>query len=318
MKSMLRQLFWAPVPWLVVMLAVGPAAAQDKGRNAPATAGDISRLENEIREQRTMILRMLKVEQERSELMLRLLEGRCGPGGSGAADAAGRQVPIPPEIARAGSGSANPSAASDAPAEMGGTGSPSSSGAGTATVRGKVQGPAKIENVYVYLDGMRSSGKGKSIEIVQKNKQFVPGLSVAVAGTKVTFPNRDVMFHNVFSPSPKPFDLGTRGGGDAGATVELDTTGVVEIYCNIHSKMNARILVVPSRVYAPVNADGTFRLEKVPVGKRKLVVWGPGFKAQRREVDVSANGAEATFNLEAEPYKAHPNKMGMPYGSYKE
>jgi plastocyanin len=188
-----------------------------------------------------------------------------------------------------------------------------------ASLRGRVQGTGgDLGSVHVYLEGMRSSGKGKTLEIIQKGKQFSPQLAVAVAGTKVTFPNRDVMFHNVFSPSPKPFDLGTRQAGEVGPSQDLDTPGVVEIYCNIHSKMTAKILVVPNRVYARVGPDGTFRLDKVPVGKRKLVAWGPGFKPQRREVEVTATGAELNFNLEAEPPKAHPNKLGMPYGSYKE
>jgi plastocyanin len=301
MKTMLRYATWTALAWTAALLAAGPEAAQDKGRGAPATAADIARLEGEIREQRTMILRMLKNEQERSDLMLKLLEGRCGPsaaaresrGDSGAQTAATDPAMVTPEPAAPASSS-------------------------TVTIKGKVTGQGKLDGVYVYLDGMRSSGKGKTLEIMQKGKEFIPSLAIAVAGTKATFPNRDVMFHNVFSPSPKPFDIGTKGAGETGPAVELDTPGVVEVYCNIHGKMNAKILVVPNRVYARANADGSFKLEKVPQGKRKLVAWGPGFKAQRRDVEVTADGADVTFNLEVEPYKPHPNKAGMPYGSYKE
>ena len=305
MKTMLRCALWTPIAWVVGLLAAGPAAAQDRGRGAPATVADIARLENEIREQRTMILHMLKIEQERSELMLKLLDGRCGDGGRSSRA---------PDADRA----AAPAAAATAAAAPGGDAADASPA--NVSVKGKVvvSGGAKLEGVYVYLDGMRSSGKGKTLEVAQKGKQFVPSMAVAVAGSRATFPNRDVMFHNVFSPAPKPFDLGTRGAGETGPTIDLDTPGVVEVYCNIHGKMNAKILVVPNRVYAAVAADGSFRLDKVPLGKRKLVAWGPGFKAQRREVDVTAAGADVTFNLEVEAYKAHPNKLGLPYGSYKE
>src|SRR5262245_21336568 len=185
--------------------AFEPAAlAQD--RNRPATVGDLARLEAEIREQRTIILQMLKSEQERSQMMLRLLEGRCGPAATGRGAAAAE--PIAGGGAAAASlgaaPAAPPSPGATAAGEAGAGGGDSSSS--MATLRGRVQGTGgDLANVHVYLEGMLSSGKGKTLEIVQKGKQFSPQLAVAVAGTKVTFPNRDIMFHNVFSPTPKPF-----------------------------------------------------------------------------------------------------------------
>jgi plastocyanin len=191
-------------------------------------------------------------------------------------------------------------------------------GSATAAVKGKVQGSGDLSNVYVYLEGMRSSGKGKALEIAQKDKQFSPRVAAVVAGTKVSFPNYDAMFHNVFSPSPKAFDLGTARAGEPGKAIELDTPGVVEVYCNIHARMNAKILVVPNRVFVKARPDGTFRLDKVPVGRRKIVAWGPSFKVERREVDVTPAGADVSFTMEPAPQKAHTNKSGLPYGSYKE
>jgi plastocyanin len=309
---------------LAVALAGAPGRAQDKGdrsdRNRPATAADIARLEAEIREQRTVILHMLKVEQERSDMIIKLLEGRCGTGPaldafrSTAGDSAAKGA------ASTGASSSTTTTSSSSSPEGGGD----SGGGATAvaTVKGRVQvgaaGGGDIGSIHVYLEGMRSSGKGKTLEIVQKGKQFQPQFAVAIAGTKVAFPNRDIMFHNVFSPAPKPFDLGTRQAGESGPLVELDTPGVVDVYCNIHSKMSAKILVLPNRVFARVAADGSFRLDKVPVGRRKLVAWGPGFKPQRREVEVTAAGIDVSFLLDPDPEKAHPNKLGAPYGSYKE
>jgi plastocyanin len=43
----------------------------------------------------------------------------------------------------------------------------------------------------------------------QKNKEFVPDLLAICAGSTVSFPNLDPIFHNVFSLSrPREFDLG--------------------------------------------------------------------------------------------------------------
>jgi hypothetical protein len=38
----------------------------------------------------------------------------------------------------------------------------------------------------------------------------------------------------------------------------------------------------------------------------------------QQKVDVTSGGAQATFTLDLEGPKAHMNKLGQPYGSYKE
>ena len=64
-------------------------------------------------------------------------------------------------------------------------------------------------------------------------------------GTTVTFPNYDAVYHNVFSPSPgNTFDLGSTRAGDKPGQVALTTPGVVDVFCNIHSKMSAKVLVL--------------------------------------------------------------------------
>jgi hypothetical protein len=133
------------------------------------------------------------------------------------------------------------------------------------------------------------------------------------------FPNLDAVFHNVFSPSGKnTFDLGSYRAGDQPRSVVLTTPGVVEVFCNIHSRMNATILVVPGPLYAKVGADGAFKLDNVPVGSRHLVAWSPNAKPATQKVDVSSSGGQANFTLDYEGPASHTNKLGQPYGSYKE
>jgi hypothetical protein len=93
---------------------------------------------------------------------------------------------------------------------------------------------------------------------------------------------------------------------------------VVEIFCNMHQKMTADVLVVPSNLYTKVHADGSFRLDNVPVGARKVVVWSPNSKPVQQKVDVTASGGQASFVLDREEAKAHANKLGQAYGSYRE
>ena len=68
------------------------------------------------------------------------------------------------------------------------------------------------------------------------------------------------------------------------------------------------------------SADGTFRIDNVPLGARKVVAWSPRAESVEQQVDVTASGAEVTFALQAQAddRKAHLNKTGQAYGSYRE
>jgi hypothetical protein len=106
--------------------------------------------------------------------------------------------------------------------------------------------------------------------------------------------------------------------GDAAKSVELTSPGIVDVFCNVHSRMHASVLVVPSSLYARVAADGSFHMDGVPLGSRKIVVWGPNSKTASQTVEVGPGGADVTFNLEAQPQAPHNNKFGQPYSSYKD
>src|SRR5690348_9786250 len=75
--------------------------------------------------------------------------------------------------------------------------------------------PPKPENVVLWLTPMGNSmaAKGPSqsqpLRLTQKDKQFHPHVLVVPVGAVVQFPNRDPVFHNVFSYfEGKRFDLG--------------------------------------------------------------------------------------------------------------
>jgi plastocyanin len=177
-----------------------------------------------------------------------------------------------------------------------------------------------VDDVYVYVDGLRGPpARGKTIEIKQEDRQFSPRHAVVQAGTTATFPNMDSVFHNVFSTSPRnSFDLGTYRAGDKVKSVTLTSPGVVDVYCNMHQRMSASILVLPNALFAKVKPDGSFRIENVPVGARKLVAWSPRAKPAQQKVDVSTTGAQVSFSLQHADAHAHLNKLGQAYGSYRD
>src|SRR5688572_1248190 len=130
----------------------------------------------------------------------------------------------------------------------------------------------------------------------QKQQAFAPRVLAVQAGTTVVFPNRDPVYHNVFSVSPaKRFDLGKYSQGHS-RRVRFDKPGLVNVYCDIHSDMAAWVYVVSHHVFDQANASGHFTLPEVPAGHYTLVAWHPDRGESTYEVDVPARG-EATVTV---------------------
>jgi plastocyanin len=133
------------------------------------------------------------------------------------------------------------------------------------------------------------------LELAQRGEAFRPTMVVVPVGARVTFPNGDNLFHNVFSYSrPKRFDLGRYPRGEA-KTVVFDKPGYVKVLCEVHKWMRAGVLVVENPYYARVEASGRVRLEDVPPGRYTVVVETFERRAQA-SVEVS-EGATARVAL---------------------
>jgi len=129
--------------------------------------------------------------------------------------------------------------------------------------------------------------------LAQKDQCFMPRVVVTPVGSAVDFPNLDPIYHNVFSVSPtRRFDLGKYPRGHS-KSVTFDRTGLVNVYCDIHSDMAAFVLVVPNHAFTQPTADGAFALPSLPAGHYTLHVWHPDFPAFVREIDVRETGDAA-------------------------
>jgi plastocyanin len=273
--------------WLVTIAA---AAAGSSG-----PAADIAKLQQEVRELRQMLIQSMQVEEQRYELLLKLLQSTTGT--------------PPPALP-----GTLPHPAAAAPESKPGT----RTGSGTLTGRVEVTGAPREQPVYVFVENVRAApARGRSVEIVQKGKQFAPQVLAVQRGTQVRFPNADRVAHNVFSLSRhNAFDVGLMNAGNAGSPVVMGEPGVVEIYCDIHAKMWAEVLVTPNGLYTQVDGDGRFRLGGVPAGERVISVWTAGVAPVKKTVTVGAGPVEVGFSLTVPPRRAHNNKLGQPYGNY--
>ena len=294
---------WNCVRVAVFLLSIGIGVGVGEPSARAATDGDVAKLRKELQEQRQLLVAILRAEQKRNEMLLRFLLVNEPPSsldselslpglsesGGGTIDEAPKPVHKPPP----------------APA--------------TATLKGTVAFKGRAtSDAYVYVENVVGPPVNASLQIKQENKQFSPRVAVVQRGTRLVFSNADSIFHNVFSTSPGyAFDLGAQRAGDPAKTVVAGTPGVIEVFCNMHSRMSSTVLVVPSGLYAKVDRDGSFQLNNVPVGSRKIVAWAPGAKAAKNEVEVRPGGAEVSFSLEVAPAAAHLNKAGQPYDPYE-
>ena len=143
---------------------------------------------------------------------------------------------------------------------------------------------AELGRVAVYLESEdRLPSRTVTAVLEQKDRQFVEDTVVIPAGSTVSFPNLDPIFHNVFSLSgPKSFDLGNYAQNET-RSVTFTKPGVVRVYCHLHPNMSASIVVTPNRWSVKPNLDGSYRLPAVPRGEHTVVVWhkSAGFFRER-------------------------------------
>jgi plastocyanin len=151
--------------------------------------------------------------------------------------------------------------------------------------------PLAIERgrVVVYIEGPGPSGSSMTAKMEQQNRRFVQETVVIPAGSRVSFPNLDAIFHNVFSLSkPKSFDLGNYPRGDT-RTVAFNEPGIVYVNCHLHPNMTAAIVVTPNRWNTKADKTGHFAIEDVAPGKYTIVAWHKTAGFFRQTVEVSEN-----------------------------
>lgn len=130
------------------------------------------------------------------------------------------------------------------------------------------------QRVVVYLESDKAASARKvNATLNQTGQKFEPEMLVVPVGSTVSFPNSDPIFHNVFSLSrARTFNLGRFPRGESRA-VRFEKSGIVKVFCDIHSHMTATVLVFNHPWFAVPDADGRFELPAVPPGDREITAW---------------------------------------------
>lgn len=140
-------------------------------------------------------------------------------------------------------------------------------------------------------------------EMAQVNLAFTPPVLPVLVGTTVDFPNRDRVYHSVFSFSRQQrFEIGLYPPGMS-RSVTFDKVGQVKLFCNIHDRMYGAILVLPTPYFSRTAADGTFTIPGIPAGDYTVNVWHERLQGTSRTVSVTDGAtAELAFVLRPQPH----------------
>lgn len=174
-----------------------------------------------------------------------------------------------------------------------------------ATVVDQKDQPVAGAVVFVYeVPGGRFAPPERPAVVDQVDKEFNPHVLAVLAGTKVTFSNKDTVQHQIYSFSKaKRFEI-PLFKDEAGDPVVLDKPGIVKLGCNIHDWMLGYILVLDNPYFAMTGPDGAARL-KVPAGSWELAAWSERMKGDgevdksRQKVSAGAKPVRASLKIKA-------------------
>ena len=159
-------------------------------------------------------------------------------------------------------------------------------------------------------------------EMDQIDKEYAPHVKVVMAGSKVYFPNKDNIRHQVYSFSPaKVFELPLYSGTTAPPVI-FDKTGQITLGCNIHDWMLGYIYVSDTPFFGKSAKDGKILIADVPAGEYSVRVWHPDMKGTEestvRKVTLDATqAANMEWQLTLKPAFRIPRASGSTGAAYR-
>ena len=158
-----------------------------------------------------------------------------------------------------------------------------------------------LSNAVVWVADIKS-GKPlpveKRAEISSSDCQLDPRVQAVVKGTTVNVFNDDRLLHRLVFVRAGTHDTLTRMPFfDPGQVVPSERlaneAGIVEIRCAYHPWTRGYVLVFDHPYFAVTGADGTFRIDSLPPGSYRLMVWHEGMdKPMEQKLTVTPGGEQ--------------------------
>jgi plastocyanin len=159
-----------------------------------------------------------------------------------------------------------------------------------------------IRNVVVWLEspppGARAPSPAPPAQIDQKQCVFTPRIVMVPAGGTVEFLNSDRLLHNIHSVSKDNPPVNRTQPKGRTIPVVFTKPEIIRIKCDLHSWMNAWVIVADHPFYAVTDGQGEFVLDNLPSGRYTLRIWHESLGTLRKDVTVSDGVTAVTMEMD--------------------
>lgn len=164
-----------------------------------------------------------------------------------------------------------------------------------------VVGPEKgLQNVFVYvkegLGDKKFDPPATPVELDQNGCVFVPHVVGIQPGQELKMKSSDPVEHNLHSLPTEQAAFNETVKPEGELVKKFEKPENVKIKCDIHSWMGAWVCVVSHPYFAVSNANGEFKIAKLPAGTYKVAAWHEALGEQVQDVTVE-EGKAATANF---------------------
>ncbi len=147
----------------------------------------------------------------------------------------------------------------------------------------------EVKNAVIQIADLKQPNRpSKEAVLDQVNCEYLPHVLAIPVGATVKIKNSDGILHNVhtFSEKNTPFNR-AQPKYLKEISEKFTKPEVIALRCDVHGWMSGWIVVTESAFYDVTSADGSFKLENVPVGKYTLDVWHETLGKTTQSVEVN-------------------------------
>lgn len=161
----------------------------------------------------------------------------------------------------------------------------------------------KVENVLVRVRGLVPGSRPSQPAVIdQRECSYVPRVQGVTSGQPILIKNSDSTLHNAraLTGTKSIFNVAQPPGARPVQRSLPSDAELVHLKCDIHSWMNAWIVVNPNPFFATTGPDGAFTIEHLPAGSYTLEAWHETLGTRTADVTIE-EGKTTSVSFEFSP-----------------
>ena len=135
----------------------------------------------------------------------------------------------------------------------------------------------EIRNAVVWIENPPANADvpalPQKVEMDQNKCVFIPHIVIVPSGGTVDFLNSDRLLHNIHTTPKVNPPINRTQPKDRTIPFIFEKPEIVRINCDLHSWMQAWVVVAAHPFYALTGPEGQFSFDNLPPGQYKLQVW---------------------------------------------